>query len=108
MKSPHLLSTNVPLCVPQVGLDIASALHYLHTEQHLLHGDLKSANVLVFGSFRRAKLCDFGVSLPLDGKLALTCGETYVGTEPWSAPEAVLDGPITHKTDVYAYALTLW
>ena len=92
----------------QVGVDIASALHYLHTEQHLLHGDLKSGNVLVFGPFRRAKLCDFGVSLPLDGRLALVGSESYVGTEPWSAPEVVFDGDITHKTDIYSYALTLW
>ena len=91
-----------------MGLDIASALHYLHTEHRLLHGDLKSGNVLVFGAFRRTKLCDFGVTLPLDEKLAVSCGEFYVGTEPWSAPEVVFEGPITHKTDIYSYALTLW
>ncbi|XP_043194055.1 lymphokine-activated killer T-cell-originated protein kinase-like isoform X1 [Amphibalanus amphitrite] len=94
--------------IATVGLDIASALHYLHTDQHLLHGDLKSANVLVFGAFQRAKLCDFGVSLPLNNQLAVTGDQTYVGTEPWSAPEVVFDGDVTHKTDIYSYALTLW
>ena len=91
-----------------MGVDIASALDYLHREERLLHGDLKSANVLVFGAFERAKLCDFGVSLALDDRLVARAGETYVGTEPWSAPEAVFEGEITDKTDIYSYALTLW
>lgn len=50
----------------QVAEDIASALKYLHEEKKLLHGDLKSANILIKGDFEIAKLCDFGVTLHLD------------------------------------------
>lgn len=32
----------------------------------ILHGDMKSYNILVNGDFVICKLCDFGVCLPLD------------------------------------------
>nr|XP_026655060.1 lymphokine-activated killer T-cell-originated protein kinase [Zonotrichia albicollis] len=44
-------------------------LQYLHTEQRLLHGDIKSPNVVVRGAFESVKICDVGVSLPLDENL---------------------------------------
>ncbi|RMB94684.1 hypothetical protein DUI87_28919 [Hirundo rustica rustica] len=49
-----------------VALSVARALQYLHTEQRLLHGDVKSPNVVVRGDFQDVKICDVGVSLPLD------------------------------------------
>ena len=49
----------------EVALGLAKALRYLHNKKHLLHGDLKSGNVLIGGDFDSVKLCDFGVSLKL-------------------------------------------
>ena len=83
----------------------AGALDYLHTSSlggkpRLLHGDLKSANVLVKGEFDEVKLCDFGVTLPLedDGTVSQEGGKNqYIGTEPWSAKEVIEEETITTK-----------
>ena len=55
-----------------------------------MHGDIKSGNVLVVGDFETAKLCDFGVTLPVneEGKVVDPKAE-YVGTEAWSAMEVI-------------------
>ncbi|XP_071799041.1 lymphokine-activated killer T-cell-originated protein kinase-like [Asterias amurensis] len=95
----------------EVALGLAKALRYLHSEKHLLHGDLKSGNVLVGGDFDSVKLCDFGVSLKLKKDLTglEDSDEHYVGTEPWSAPEVINEeGPITDKADIFSYGLVLW
>ncbi|XP_069668789.1 lymphokine-activated killer T-cell-originated protein kinase isoform X2 [Periplaneta americana] len=97
----------------KVALDVAKALDYLHRECHLLHGDIKSFNVLVKGDFEVIKLCDFGVSVPLneDGVLDKAAGSHYVGTSCWLAPEALKnDGiiPVTNKADIFSFGLVLW
>ena len=50
---------------------VASALDYLHREKRILHGDMKSGNVLVIGDFKIVKICDFGVALRLDENLVV-------------------------------------
>ncbi|XP_066402264.1 lymphokine-activated killer T-cell-originated protein kinase [Molothrus aeneus] len=93
-----------------VALSMARGLQYLHTEQRLLHGDIKSPNVVVRGAFEAVKICDVGVSLPLDENLTVSDPSLcYVGTEPWSPPEALEPGEaISDRADVFAFGLTLW
>ena len=55
----------------------AEALSYLHGEKKLLHGDIKSANILVLGDFQTVKLCDFGVCLDLDENLTAVINLSY-------------------------------
>ena len=58
---------------------VASALDYLHREKRILHGDMKSGNVLVIGDFKIVKICDFGVALRLDENLVVAEDEvTYM------------------------------
>ena len=76
---------------------IAKALDYLHTEKRILHRDLKGANVLIVGDFDAIKLCDFGVTLPLDEKGVADFTRQYVGTQPWSAKEVIEEETITTK-----------
>nr|XP_053632384.1 lymphokine-activated killer T-cell-originated protein kinase-like isoform X1 [Cherax quadricarinatus] len=92
----------------KVAWDVCSALVYLHEEKHLLHGDLKSPNILIKGNFEIAKLCDFGVTLKLDDKGMVSTEDYSGGTVCWSAPEALLGDTMTDKTDMFSFGLVLW
>lgn len=78
--------------IENVGFEVAKGLEYLHHTVHILHGDLKSYNVLVSNNFKTVKICDFGVSVPLTELLQLdSINEdfVYTGTECWNAPEVI-------------------
>nr|XP_044992020.1 lymphokine-activated killer T-cell-originated protein kinase-like [Jaculus jaculus] len=94
----------------KVALSMARGLKYLHQEKKLLHGDIKSSNVVIKGDFETVTICDVGASLPLDETMTVTDPEAYyIGTEPWKPKEALEeDGIITDKADVFAFGLTLW
>lgn len=94
----------------KVSWAIANALSYLHNEKKILHGDIKSGNVLIRGDFEAVKLCDFGVALRLKDDLSglKNPGDRYIGTEPWKCKEALNGGVITDKADIFAYGLLIW
>ncbi|XP_061609900.1 lymphokine-activated killer T-cell-originated protein kinase homolog [Phyllopteryx taeniolatus] len=95
--------------IEKVALHVARGLQYLHNEKKLLHGDMKSCNVVVKGNFDAIKICDVGVSLQLDENMTVSDPEAeYIGTEPWNPKEALEAGDITDKADIFAYGLTLW
>lgn len=91
-------------CRMKIALDTARGLEYLHEhcKPSIIHRDLKSSNILLDSRFN-AKLSDFGLAV-MDGankniKLSGTLG--YV------APEYLLDGKLTDKSDVYAFGVVL-
>lgn len=95
--------------------DISKALDYLHTSVFLLHGDMKSFNVLIKGDFEICKLCDFGVSQPLnqDGYLDLVKkpSASYVGTDLWNAPEVFIpdnEENISFKADIFSFGMVIY
>ena len=98
--------------VLKVAWSVANALEYLHTEKKILHGDIKSGNILIRGDFEAVKLCDFGVALKLKDDLSGLMGtRRYVGSEPWKSKEAMNQdhgGIVCDKTDIFAYGLVLW
>ncbi|NXD72376.1 TOPK kinase, partial [Eolophus roseicapillus] len=94
----------------KVALSMARGLKYLHNDKKLLHGDIKSSNVVIKGDFEAIKICDVGVSLPLDENMTVSDPDMYyIGTEPWKPKEALQDdGIITDKADIFPFGLTLW
>ena len=89
------------LLIPMIQ-DIAQGLRFLHSNlPQVIHGDLKSKNVLVDRKFR-AKVADFGLSKY--GSSRNVCGTPY-----FMAPE-LLSGKSgnTAPSDVYAFGMLLY
>lgn len=97
-----------------MGNDISKALSYLHYEALLLHGDLKSFNILIKGDFSICKLCDFGVSIPIkvDGLIDFEKKPeaNYIGTDLWNAPEVFEEEAelISTKTEIFSFGLVFY
>jgi len=83
--------------------DIAMGMEYLHSN-NVLHGDLKSQNVLINSINQAAKLIDFGGIHLINRKKS-----DPIGTMRWMAPD-VLGGStrdINKTADVYSYSMIL-
>ncbi|CAI9759696.1 unnamed protein product [Fraxinus pennsylvanica] len=90
----------------KIALDVARGLEFLHEHCHpqIIHRDLKSSNILLDSNFN-AKLSDFGLAVP-DGAQNRN-NIKLSGTLGYVAPEYLLDGKLTDKSDVYAFGVVL-
>ncbi|KAM7480298.1 hypothetical protein LguiA_028511 [Lonicera macranthoides] len=90
----------------KVALDVARGLEYLHERCNppVIHRDLKSSNILLDSNFN-AKLSDF--SLAVTGGMQNKNNIKLSGTLGYVAPEYLLDGKLTDKSDVYAFGVVL-
>ncbi|KAJ8705067.1 hypothetical protein PYW08_012387 [Mythimna loreyi] len=103
----------LPKQILKVAADVAGALDYLHTKLQLLHGDIRSYNILVEGNFDKCELCDFTSAAPLDGNGVFDKEKAGLAVYPgiksrWSAPEVIREGEVSSKTDIWSLGLTLW
>ncbi len=95
-----------------IGCQIAEALEEAHG-QGIVHGDLKSENILVTPK-GWVKVLDFGLAtlrgpVAQSAETATYTGESLVsGTLPYMAPEQLLRGQTDARTDLYSLGVLLY
>lgn len=89
----------------KIAMDSASALAYLHMDAFpsIVHGDIKSSNILLDDE-NMAKISDFGASL-LPYRELIESG--IAGTNGYFDPESLQTGQLTEKSDVYSFAVVI-
>ncbi|ONK73730.1 uncharacterized protein A4U43_C04F34660 [Asparagus officinalis] len=91
----------------KIAIGAAKGLAFLHgAEKPVIYRDFKASNILLDSDFT-AKLSDFGLA-----KMGPEGEETHVttrvmGTHGYAAPEYVMTGHLTTKSDVYSYGVVL-
>jgi serine/threonine protein kinase len=90
--------------ITSVGIQIADALHYAHT-QGVLHRDVKPSN-LMLDADGQVWIMDFGLAKDRDSHDLTRTGDV-VGTLRYMAPER-FRGESDARSDVYSLGLTLY
>ncbi|XP_075517308.1 L-type lectin-domain containing receptor kinase VIII.1-like [Primulina tabacum] len=87
----------------KILLGVASALAYLHQEceNQVIHRDIKASNIMLDEGFN-ARLGDFGLARQIEHDKSPDA-TVAAGTMGYLAPEYLLTGRATEKTDVFSY-----
>lgn len=101
-----LFEARTPLPWPhrrKILLGVASALAYLHQEceNQVIHRDVKTSNIMLDEGFN-ARLGDFGLARQVEHDKSPDA-TVAAGTMGYLAPEYLLTGRATEKTDVFSF-----
>ncbi|KAK9126804.1 hypothetical protein Scep_015650 [Stephania cephalantha] len=101
-----LFESAIPLqwhCRMRILTGVASALAYLHheCETQVIHRDVKASNIMLDDKLN-ARLGDFGLARQIEHDKSPDATVT-AGTMGYLAPEYLLSGRASEKTDVFSY-----
>jgi serine/threonine protein kinase len=88
----------------QIARDLLEALGFAHA-RGIVHRDVKPSNIIVTPE-RRAKIMDFGIAHVMGSELS--AGGDLLGSPYYMAPEQLAKGPITARTDLFAFGIVLY
>lgn len=92
-----------PLTAWQIIRPVSAALGFGH-QHHVLHRDLKTANILIEprGGGNHVYLADFGLGKRPGLDQTLTASGISVGTPEYMAPEVAMGRAADHRADLYS------
>ncbi|MDX1972045.1 MAG: protein kinase [Candidatus Sumerlaeia bacterium] len=103
-KNDHQLLVNDVLHLLR---QVAQGIDAAH-QKGIIHRDIKPANIVVLPN-RIPKVMDFGISRSQEPDLEGS-GTDYrtMGTPAFMAPEQITNNSVSHFSDIYAFAMTLY
>lgn len=83
----------------------AEALHYAHG-QHVVHRDVKPANIMYDRETDTLKITDFGIARLTDSSRTKT--GIILGTPSYMSPEQLAGNSVTGQSDLFSLGITLY
>ena len=83
--------------------DVLQGLKMIHQQHHILHRDIKAANILL-NSNGEIKIADFGLSRKFESGSQQTI--KFVGTPYWMAPEIISGVAYSYPADIWSVGIT--
>lgn len=107
----HIWLVHSSIAFPRykIILNLGRALQYLHEDCSVcvLHGDIKSSNILLDSRFV-AKLADFGLARIIDHEIELKTTCNIAGMLGYVDPDFVTTGKRSRESDVYSFGMFYW
>ncbi|KAE8802705.1 putative serine/threonine-protein kinase NAK [Hordeum vulgare] len=91
----------------KIALGAAKGLAFLHeAESPVIYRDFKTSNILLDSDYK-AKLSDFGLAKDGPEEDETHVSTRVMGTQGYAAPEYIMTGHLTAKSDVYGFGVVL-